>query len=81
MVKTYPAVKTIKNMDAEADLMESIENFIMSSGSSLDEIAEEIGIDYSQIDMMLSENTLDFSLGGLICYVSKSGNKTLVSVQ
>ncbi len=81
MIKDYNNLRTAEELDARADLMESIENFLMSGDSSLEEIASEIGMDCSCIDDLVCQNTLDFNLGGLVCYVSRTGGKTSVSVQ
>ena len=81
MNRNYITTPNADELDTKADLMESIENMLMSGDESLLEIASEIGMDYSQLDDLLCQNTLDFSLGGLVCYVSRSGGKTSVSVQ
>ncbi len=81
MNRNYITTPNADELDTKADLMESIENMLMSGDESLLEIASEIGMDYSQLDDLLCQNTLDFSLGGLVCYVSRTGGKTNVSVQ
>ena len=81
MIRSYTTSPSADELDLKADLMESIENMLMSGDESLLEMANEIGMDYSQLDDLLCQNTLDFSLGGLVCYVSKTGGKTNVSVQ
>ena len=81
MFKDYITAPTAEDLDLRADLMESIENFLMSGDESIQEMANEIGMDLSQLDELFSQNTLDFSLGGLVCYVSRTGEKTNVSVQ
>lgn len=81
MHKSYMTSRRADELDLKADLMESIENMLMSGDESLLEMASEIGMDYSQLEDMLCQNTLDFSLGGLTCYVSRTEGKTSVSVQ
>ena len=81
MNRSYLSRPTADELDLRADLMESIENLLMSGDTSIQEFASEIGMDYSQLDDMLCQNTLDFSFGGLVCYVSRTGEKTRVSVQ
>ena len=61
--------------------MESIENLLMSGDTSLEEIVSEIGMDFSRLDDLFCQNTLDFSLGGFICYASQTGNQRKLSVQ
>lgn len=80
-MRSYSDFPAAEELDIKADLIESIENFFMSGDSSLQEIVDEIGLDCSRIDDLLSQNTLDFSLGELVCYVSKAGKQTKVSVQ